>query len=287
MPMVGEKTSMPYRSFRPSIREIGRRAPTVLMMAEDSTAWPGVSRPVDGGGLGFGFKWDLGWMNDTLRYFSKDPVHRKFHHDDLTFRAVYAQSENFILPLSHDEVVHGKGSLLSKMPGDRWQQFANLRLLYGTMFAQPGKKLLFMGSEMAPDTEWDCDTVLPWHLLNRPEHRGIQQLVADLNQLYTNTPALHRGDHQDGGFEWVDGSDSEQSVVTFLRRDPESGETLLVVCNYTPTLDRTTVSACLRQDTGPLRSTPTQRCIPALVWVRPPPWKQSPFPVMGVASPYR
>ena len=201
----------------------------------DSTAWPGVSRPVDGGGLGFGFKWDLGWMNDTLRYFSKDPVHRKFHQDDLTFRAVYAQSENFILPLSHDEVVHGKGSLLSKMPGDRWQQFANLRLLYGTMFAQPGKSSLFMGSEMAPDTEWDCDTVLPWHLLNRPEHRGIQQLVADLNQLYTNTPALHRGDHQDGGFEWVDGSDSEQSVVTFLRRDPESGETSLVVCNYTPT----------------------------------------------------
>ncbi|MCO4747317.1 MAG: 1,4-alpha-glucan branching protein GlgB [Proteobacteria bacterium] len=216
-------------------QEVGRRSPRVLMMAEDSTAWPGVSRPVESGGLGFGFKWDMGWMNDTLRYFSKDPVHRKFHHNDLTFRAVYAQSENFVLPLSHDEVVHGKGSLLGKMPGDRWQQFANLRLLFGSMFAQPGKKLLFMGSELATDEEWNCDKALPWDVLDQAENRGVQKLVADLNRLYVDAPALHAGDHSSEGFEWIDGGDSEQSVVSFLRRDPGSAKTMLVVCNYTPT----------------------------------------------------
>jgi 1,4-alpha-glucan branching enzyme len=209
--------------------------PGIMTVAEESTAWPAVSRPTWVGGLGFGFKWNMGWMHDWLRYFSKDPVHRRWHHNDLTFAQLYQYSENFILPLSHDEVVHGKGSLLGKMPGDRWQKFANLRALYGAMFAHPGKKLLFMGAELAQEREWNHDIGLDWHLLDQPEHRGIHALIRDLNRLYRELPALHRGDCEPAGFEWIEANDSDNSVISFLRRDPAGqGRTVLCVGNFTP-----------------------------------------------------
>ena len=175
--------------------------PDVMMIAEESTAWPGLTRPTDQGGLGFGYKWDMGWMNDTLEYFSEEPIHRQWHHHKLTFRAIYGFSENFILPLSHDEVVHGKGSLLAKMPGDDWQRFANLRLLLGWQYATPGKKLVFMGSELAPWTEWDHDDSLPWHLTEHESHEGILQWTSELNRLYKTIPALHALDTKRAGFE--------------------------------------------------------------------------------------
>jgi 1,4-alpha-glucan branching enzyme len=186
------------------------------------------------GGLGFGFKWDMGWMHDTLVYMSKQPVHRKFHHNDLTFRAVYAFSENFVLPLSHDEVVHGKGSLLSKMPGDDWQKFANLRLLLGYMYAQPGKKLLFMGGEFGQWREWNHDESLDWHLLEHAPHQGVQRWLDDLNRLYRDEPAMHELDCDPEGFEWVDANDSPQSVLSFLRKRRSAGTRVLVVGNFTP-----------------------------------------------------
>ena len=201
--------------------------------AEESTAWPAVSRPVDAGGLGFTYKWNMGWMNDTLLYMSEDPVHRKFHHDKMTFGLVYAFNENFVLPLSHDEVVHGKRSILGRMPGDRWQQFANLRAYYGTMFAHPGKKLLFMGNEIAQEREWNHDQSLDWHVLSEPEHEGVQRLLRDLNRLYAATPALHEIDFSDAGFEWIDYSDSDSSVMSWLRRD-SAGRTVVCVANLTP-----------------------------------------------------
>jgi len=211
------------------------RFPDVQTIAEESTAWPMVSRPTSMGGLGFGMKWDMGWMHDTLEYFVEDPVHRRFHHDELTFRMVYAFTENYVLPLSHDEVVHGKGSLLAKMPGDAWQQFANLRALFGWMTAMPGKKLLFMGAELAQPTEWNHDHELPWHLLGDPAHAGIQRWVADLNALYAREPGLHRGDCVPEGFAWVDAADAPASVLSVLRRDPTgSGRDVLVVANLTP-----------------------------------------------------
>jgi 1,4-alpha-glucan branching enzyme len=214
--------------------EVYGRHPDVQTMAEESTAWPMVSRPTYVGGLGFGQKWDMGWMHDTLQFFSREPVHRRFHHNELTFRMVYAFNENFVLPLSHDEVVHGKGSLLDKMPGDGWQKFANLRLLYSYMCAQPGKKLLFMGCEFAQGREWNHDRSLDWDLLERPQHQGVQQLVRRLNELYRERPALHRTDFRHEGFEWLDANDAEQSVLSFLRRNADGKHPLVAVFNLTP-----------------------------------------------------
>jgi 1,4-alpha-glucan branching enzyme len=208
------------------------RAPGTVIMAEESTDWPMVSRPVSTGGLGFSMKWNMGWMHDTLNYFKKDPIWRKHHQDNITFAMMYAYSENFILPLSHDEVVHLKGSLLGRMPGDRWQQLANLRLLFTYMWTLPGKKLLFMGGEIAHPWEWDFHVALPWYLLEHAEHRGVQQLVADLNRLYVQEPALHRHEFEPEGFRWIDCSDREQSVLAFQRLS--AGQQLVVVLNFTP-----------------------------------------------------
>ncbi len=214
--------------------EIYKAFPGVQTFAEESTAWPMVSRPTYVGGLGFGFKWDMGWMHDTLAYWQHDPIHRKFHHNELTFRAVYAFSENYTLPLSHDEVVHGKGSMIGKMPGDDWNKFANLRALYGYMFATPGKKLLFMGDEIAQWREWNHEQSLDWHLLDEPAHRGVLDALGDVARLYRDEPALHAGDCDPNGWEWVDASDWEQSVISFVRRTEDGGRVALVVCNLTP-----------------------------------------------------
>ncbi len=208
--------------------------PDVHTIAEDSTAWPMVSRPTYVGGLGFGLKWDMGWMHDTLKYLSFDPVYRHYHHTNLSFRMLYAWTENFVLPLSHDEVVHGKGSLLGKMSGDDWQKFANLRALFGYMYGQAGKKLLFMGGEFGQWSEWYHETSLEWHLLDFEPHQGLQRWVQDLNRLYHAEPALHEYDCDPAGFEWVDANDSQQSVVSFLRRGRTTGDLFLVVCNFTP-----------------------------------------------------
>jgi 1,4-alpha-glucan branching enzyme len=208
--------------------------PDVMTAAEESTAWPAVSRPTYIGGLGFGYKWDMGWMHDTLDYMSQDPVHRKYHHNRLTFRMLYAFTENYLLPLSHDEVVHGKQSLLSKMPGDLWQKCANLRLLYGYMYAQPGKKLLFMGGEFGQWDEWNHDASLDWHLTEQPLHRGLQRWVRDLNTFYRAEPAFHELDCEPGGFEWIDCNDSEQSVISLMRKGRSPTDRMVVVCNFTP-----------------------------------------------------
>jgi len=206
--------------------------PGSLMIAEESTSWPMVSRPIYLGGLGFSMKWNMGWMNDTIEYIEKDPIHRHYHHGVLTFSLLYAFTENFILPFSHDEVVHGKGSMLNKMPGDEWQRFANLRLLYTYMFTHPGKKLLFMDCEFGQGSEWNANEPLDWYVLDYPVHQGIKKLVADLNQLYRNTPALYRHDFESEGFEWVDCNDAAQSVLTYLRRDGD--DFVLVALNFTP-----------------------------------------------------
>jgi 1,4-alpha-glucan branching enzyme len=202
--------------------------------AEESTAWPMVSRPAYLGGLGFGLKWNMGWMHDTLKYFQTDPIHRKYHHDKLTFSLWYAFTENFVLPLSHDEVVHGKGSLIGKMPGDEWQQFANLRLLYAYMWGHPGKKLLFMGGEFGQRREWQHDESLEWHVLKYPLHAGLKRWVSDLNRFYRETPALFQRDFSDDGFEWIDCNDSEASVIAFLRKGERPGDVVVIVCNFTP-----------------------------------------------------
>ena len=214
--------------------DVYRDHPGVQTVAEESTAWPMVSRPTYVGGLGFGFKWDMGWMHDTLEYLRQDPVHRRFHHHQLTFRMVYAFNENFVLPLSHDEVVHGKGSLLGRMPGDEWQRFANLRLLFGYMTAMPGKKLLFMGGEFGQPAEWRHDHSLDWHLLADPAHAGVQAWVGHLNRLYRGQPALHELDCDPAGFQWIDANDADQSVITFLRIDASGDREVLVACNFTP-----------------------------------------------------
>jgi 1,4-alpha-glucan branching enzyme len=208
--------------------------PDTVTIAEESTAWTGVSRPTYLGGLGFGLKWDMGWMHDTLEYMSHPPVFRKYHHNALTFRGLYAFSENFVLALSHDEVVYGKASMLRKMPDDPWQKFANLRLLYGYMYTVPGKKLLIMGSEIAQWDEWYFEQSLDWHLLDDPMHRGVQSVVRDLNHLYRNEPALHELDCESGGFEWIDCNDVEQSILSFLRYSKTTNEVIAVVCNFTP-----------------------------------------------------
>ena len=215
-------------------QEVYEAYPEVQTIAEESTAWPMVSRPTYVGGLGFGMKWDMGWMHDTLDYMSRDPIHRKYHHNKLTFRMIYAYHENFVLPLSHDEVVHGKGSLLRKMPGDDWQKFANLRLLFGYMYAQPAKKLLFMGGEIGQWDEWYHESSLSWHLLEYPLHAGLQRWVQDLNQLYRSEPALHEQDFDPSGFEWVDCSNSQGSIINLLRKGRSTGDVLLVALNFTP-----------------------------------------------------
>jgi 1,4-alpha-glucan branching enzyme len=214
--------------------EVYRNYPDVQTIAEESTAWPRVSRPTHLGGLGFGMKWDMGWMHDTLRYLSRDPIHRQHHHNDLSFRMIYAFSENYALPLSHDEVVHGKGSLLFRMPGDDWQKFANLRLLFGYMYGQPGKKLLFMGGEWGQGREWNHEAGLDWFQLDHPLHAGVQKWVEDLNRLYRTEPALHEQDCSPRGFEWIDCNDSAGSTLSFLRKGATSGDCILVLCNYTP-----------------------------------------------------
>lgn len=208
--------------------------PDVRTFAEESTAWPGITHPVADAGIGFGYKWDMGWMHDTLSYLARDPIHRPHHHDELTFRSVYANTETFVLPLSHDEVVHGKGSLLSRMWGDTWQSFANLRLLYTYMFTAPGKKLLFMGGELAQVDEWRHTGSIDWGLLAAPAHQGIHQLVSDLASAYRSEPSLHRGDHDPHGFRWMSAEDRSRSVISYLRADPGSDDATLVVLNFTP-----------------------------------------------------
>lgn len=214
--------------------EVYRHYPDVQTIAEESTAWPSVSRPTYLGGLGFGLKWDMGWMHDTLAYMRQDPINRKYHHHNLTFRMLYAFHENFVLPLSHDEVVYGKGSLLEKMPGDDRQKFANLRVLFGHMYAQAAKKLLFMGGEFGQRTEWAHDRQLEWTLLDLPLHRGVQQWVADLNRLYREEPALHEGDTDPSGMEWIDCDDIDSSVISLVRKGRTTGDMIIVICNFTP-----------------------------------------------------
>ncbi len=206
--------------------------------AEESTAWPMVSRPTSMGGLGFGYKWNMGWMNDTLRYISKDPVHRKYHHGMLTFGLLYAFNENFILPISHDEVVHGKGSMLAKMPGDEWQKFANLRAYYGFMYTHPGKKLLFMGNEFGQDWEWNAEESLRWHLLQYPMYKGMQNCVRDLNLMYKGNSALYEVDFDYRGFEWIEHSNADDSVISYIRKGNQPGDYLITICNFTPVVRR-------------------------------------------------
>jgi 1,4-alpha-glucan branching enzyme len=215
-------------------RAVYREHPDTVSIAEESTAWPMVSRPTEMGGLGFGMKWNMGWMHDTLAYFARDPLHRRHHQGQLTFSMVYAFDENFVLPLSHDEVVHGKGSLINKMPGDEWQQFANLRALFGLMWGHPGKKLLFMGCEFGQRREWTHDGELEWWSIERSPHAGLQRFVRDLNALYRAEPALHEIDFSPEGFEWISADDADSSVVVFLRKPRDGGTPVLVACNLTP-----------------------------------------------------
>jgi 1,4-alpha-glucan branching enzyme len=211
-----------------------RDVPGIVTVAEESTAWPKVSAPTYLGGLGFGFKWNMGWMHDTLKYLSHEPVHRKYHHDELTFSLIYAFDENFVLPLSHDEVVHGKGSIIDRMPGDDWQKFANVRLLYSYMYAHPGKKLLFMGDEFAQEREWNHDRSLDWHLAEDPMHAGVRTLVRDLNHLYRCTGPLYERDNEREGFSWIDHTDMENSAIAFVRHGSDPRDLLVVACNFTP-----------------------------------------------------
>ena len=215
-----------------------RAYPDVQTIAEESTAWPMVSKPTYLGGLGFGMKWNMGWMHDTLDYFSKDPIYRKYHHNQLTFSIMYAFSENFLIPLSHDEVVHGKGALIGKMPGDEWHRSANLRLLFGYMYGHPGKKLLFMGGEFGQWKEWNHDESLEWHVLQYSSHRGIQRWVEDLNSLYKSEPALYELDFASEGFEWIDLHDWEHSIISFIRKSKKTDDIILLVCNLTPIIIR-------------------------------------------------
>jgi 1,4-alpha-glucan branching enzyme len=214
--------------------EVYKTHPDTQTIAEESTSWPMVSRPTYVGGLGFGLKWDMGWMHDTLDYMSKEPIHRKYHHNSLTFRMLYAFHENFVLPLSHDEVVYGKGSLIGRMPGDDWQKFANLRLLFGYMFAQPAKKLLFMGGEIGQWSEWTHDASLEWHLLQYAPHEGLKRWVSDLNRVYRSEPALHEYDCDPAGFEWIDCNDAEGSTLSLMRKGKSTNDIILIACNFTP-----------------------------------------------------
>ena len=231
----GGRENLEAEAFLKALNVLTHQAhPGVLMIAEESTTWPGVSRPVDQGGLGFGFKWNMGWMNDTLDYIGREPVHRSHHHRQLTFGLLYAFTENFVLPLSHDEVVHGKGSILSRMPGDDWRKFANARAYYGFMWGYPGKKLLFMGQEFGQRAEWDFDRSLDWRLLDDAPHAGLRRAAADLNRLYRETPALHRRDCEPDGFQWIVADDAAQSVFAWLRRGDPGDAPVAVACNFTP-----------------------------------------------------
>jgi 1,4-alpha-glucan branching enzyme len=232
----GGREDLDAVSFLKELNEVVYgREPGVASIAEESTAWPAVSRPTYIGGLGFGFKWNMGWMHDTLDYFRRDAIHRRYHHHQLTFSLMYAFSENFVLPLSHDEVVHGKGSLLGKMPGDRWQQFANLRALYAFMWAHPGKKLLFMGGELAQEQEWSHDRSLDWHLLERADHDGVRTLVRELNRVYRAEAALWELDHEPAGFRWLEANDADRNVLAFARYPArKDGSPLVCVCNLSP-----------------------------------------------------
>ena len=231
----GGKENIEAISFLREFNEnVYREFPDAITVAEESTAWSGVSRPTYTGGLGFGQKWMMGWMHDTLNYFKKDPVYRRYHHGQLTFSLIYAFTENFMLPLSHDEVVHGKGSLLDRMPGDEWQRFANLRLLYGYMYAHPGSKLLFMGGEFAQSSEWNIESGLAWDLLQYGYHTGVQQWLRRLNAFYSASPALYAQQFSGEGFEWIDHGDADRSIVSFLRKGNAADSMLLVVCNFTP-----------------------------------------------------
>jgi 1,4-alpha-glucan branching enzyme len=231
----GGRENLEAEAFLKSVNSVCyAQHPGVLMIAEESTTWPGVSRPVDQGGLGFGFKWNMGWMNDTLDYISRDPVHRRHHHRELTFGLLYAFTENFVLPLSHDEVVHGKGSILGRMPGDLWQTFAGARAYYGFMWGYPGKKLLFMGSEFGQWSEWDFRRALDWPLLDFPNHQGLKRAVSDLNRLYRTRPALHRRDADPSGFQWIVVDDADQSVAAWMRYGEEGDPPMAVICNFTP-----------------------------------------------------
>jgi 1,4-alpha-glucan branching enzyme len=235
----GGRENLEAISFLKRMNEIvGGERPQAVTLAEESTAFPAVSRPTYAGGLGFHYKWNMGWMHDTLQYMSRDPLYRKHHHGEMTFGMVYAFNENFVLPISHDEVVHGKGSMLTKMPGDRWQKFANLRAYYGFMFGHPGKKLLFMGCEFAQEREWNHDQSLDWHLLGDAHHEGVQRLLHDLNRLYQATPALYQLDFVPEGFEWIDHNDAEHSVLSFARRGKDANTLVVVVCNFTPVVQR-------------------------------------------------
>jgi 1,4-alpha-glucan branching enzyme len=230
----GGRENLDSIAFLRRMNEVVFREAGATSVAEESTAWPMVSRPTYVGGLGFGFKWNMGWMHDTLHYMSLDPIHRKFHHNDLSFGLLYAFHENFILPVSHDEVVHGKGSLINKMSGDRWQRFANLRAYLAFMWTHPGKKLLFMGSEFAQEREWNHDIGLDWQLLGDPFHEGVRRLVRDLNHLYRSTPALYRLDCDPEGFHWIDAANAAESIVSYLRRGRDPAELAVIVCNFTP-----------------------------------------------------
>ena len=231
----GGRENLEAIAFLRELNEVvAQEAPSAMVIAEESTAWPKVSHPISHGGLGFTHKWNMGWMNDTLGYLQHDSVHRRFHHRDLSFGLLYAFSERFVLPLSHDEVVHGKGSLLGKMSGDDWQRFSNLRALYAWMWAQPGAPLVFMGAEIAPFTEWNESTGLPWHLLDHPQHRGVRDLLAELNRVVTLWPALFERDHEPTGFQWLDANDDTNSVFAFLRWGYAGGTAVSVVANFTP-----------------------------------------------------
>ena len=233
--VFGGRENLEAIAFLKRVNEVvGVECPQAITLAEESTAFPAVSRPTYAGGLGFHYKWNMGWMHDTLAYMARDPIHRKHHQGEMTFSLVYAFNENFVLPISHDEVVHGKGSLLTKMPGDRWQQLANVRAFLGYMFGHPGKKLLFMGCEFAQELEWNHDHSLDWHLLQDPAHAGVQRLVRDLNTLYRATPALYQQDFVPEGFDWIDHSDAAQSVLSFVRHGLDANNFMLVVCNFTP-----------------------------------------------------
>jgi 1,4-alpha-glucan branching enzyme len=235
----GGRENLEAIAFLKRVNEVlGSECPQAITLAEESTAFPAVSRPTFAGGLGFHYKWNMGWMHDTLQHIQRDPIHRRWHQGELSFGLVYAFTENFVLPLSHDEVVHGKGSMLGKMPGDAWQRMANLRAYYGFLFGHPGKKLLFMGAEFAQEREWNHDASLDWHLLDQPAHAGVQRLVRDLNRLYAAHPALHALDCDGAGFEWVRHDDTERSIVAFVRRGGDGVAPMLVVCNGTPTPHR-------------------------------------------------
>jgi 1,4-alpha-glucan branching enzyme len=233
--VFGGRENLEAIAFLKRVNEVvGVECPQAITLAEESTAYPAVSRPTYAGGIGFHYKWNMGWMHDTLAYMARDPIYRQHHQGEMSFSLIYAFNENFVLPISHDEVVHGKGSLLSKMPGDRWQQLANVRAFLGYMFGHPGKKLLFMGCEFAQESEWNHDQSLDWHLLDDPAHAGIQRLVRDLNHLYRATPALYQQDFVPAGFEWIEHSDAARSVLSFVRHGLDASTFTVVVCNFTP-----------------------------------------------------